>query len=61
QTNQLGLTAFEQTLTSSAPGGIALARRGFRLAPERLAHYRALYHDEPQVLEHLNRVDPAAP
>ncbi len=60
-TNLLGLTAFELTLSNASPAGRALTEAGFRLSPEAVQRYRDIYHDEPNVLAHLEAAAPETP
>ena len=48
--NSRGLTAFEMTLSNPGDAALALLAAGFRLEPEKLQRYSALYADEPQVM-----------
>ncbi|MEM6574697.1 MAG: hypothetical protein AAF552_04695 [Pseudomonadota bacterium] len=60
-TNLLGLTPFELTLSNASPAGLVLTDAGFRLSEDAFQRYREIYHDEPEVLAHLDAARPEAP
>jgi hypothetical protein len=61
--NSRGLTAFEMTLSNPGDAALELLESGFRLDAEKLASYREIYADEPEVMAVLNlaAMDAASP